>query len=69
MTIRNTTATILLSTLPLASGSGLAAAQGSLESQLSETADALRAENSGAVGREEKLAAEQNLSQAASRIV
>jgi hypothetical protein len=61
MTIRNTTATVLFSTLLLVSGTGLAAAQGSLDSQLSETADALRAETSGAVGREETLAAEHNL--------
>jgi hypothetical protein len=58
MTIRKTT-TILFSTLPFASC--FATAQTSFESQLRETADALRAENSGAVGREEKLEAEHNL--------
>jgi len=61
MTIRHTTATVLLSALLLASGSGLAAAQTSLEGHLSETAGALQNQNSGAVGREEKLTAEQNL--------
>ena len=65
MTIRNTTATLLFSTLMLASGSALAAQQSvggaSFESQLGQAASALSVQNSGAVGREEILGAAQNL--------
>ena len=65
MTIRNATATLLVSTLLLASGSAFAAQQAiggaSIERQLSETADALRDQNSAALGREETFQAEHNL--------
>lgn len=65
MTIRNTAATLLFSSLLLASGSAFAAPQSvggaAIEHQLSETADALRNQNSGAISREETLQAEHNL--------
>jgi len=62
MTIRNTTATLLLSTAILVSGTAFAAAQqsgagASFDSQLSEAAGALLTDNSGGIGREERLTA------------
>lgn len=66
MTIRNTTATVLVSTLLFASGTALAASQQtgadpSFDAQLSEAASALRDHTPGGMGREERLTAEQNL--------
>lgn len=66
MSIRNTTATLLFSTLLLAAGTGLAAAQTagagqSFESQLSEAADAVRNHLPGGAGLEERLTVEHHL--------
>lgn len=66
MSIRNTTATLLVSTLLLAAGTGIAAAQQtgadqSFASQISETADALNGTLPGSMGRSERLTAEHHL--------